>query len=151
MARARLALLLAATAAVGAAAANPCCGDTPAGCVTTPSAPNPCGDCIRHGMCESYLFPGSKIISHAYGMALDSWLDESKVPVIPGYERYWKLCYSTDTMNASPAEFHTRCDQYNYIVTVAHNTLGPASSGTLGRPDSLVGVTFGGFVRSCHQ
>ena len=30
------------------AEANPCCGDTPAGCVTTPAAPNPCGDCIRH-------------------------------------------------------------------------------------------------------
>ena len=103
-----LSLLLA--AAVGPAAANPCCGDTPAGCVTTPSAPNPCGDCIRHGMCESYLFPGSKIISHEYGMALDSWMDPKVVPKKPGYERYWKLCYSTHTMNASATEFHMRCD-----------------------------------------
>merc|ERR1719272_1595653 len=49
-------------------------------------------------------------------------------------------------MTKTPAEFHKRCDQYNKTVTVAHNSLGPGSSGTLGRPDSLIGRTFGGFA-----
>ena len=152
MARAQLALLLAAATCAAAAVgpANSCC-HLSAGCVTTPAAPNPCGDCTKSGFCESYRFHGSKIIDHEWGMALDSWMDPKVVPAAPGYggEVYWKLCYSSDTMDkTSPAEFHRRCDQYNKTVTVAHNTLGPDTSGTLGRPDSLVGVTFGGFVRS---
>ena len=78
----------------------------------------------------------------------------------------WKLCYSSDTMANTVAELHSRCDPHNITLTVADNSLkdgyslylrtrffstqnvGPGTSGTLGRPASLVGVTFGGFVSS---
>ena len=91
----------------------------------------------------SPLFPETKIISPEWGTALDIWTNTTG--------QVWKLCYSSDTMTKTPAEFHKRCDQYNKTVTVAHNSLGPGSSGTMGRPDSLIGRTFGGFVRSCPQ
>jgi hypothetical protein len=52
-------------------------------------------------------------------------------------------------MNKTTTEFHKRCDQYNKTLTVGHNSLGPGTSGTINRPDSLIGRTFGGFVRSC--
>ena len=93
----------------------------------------------------SPLFPETKIVSPEWGTALDSMTHRSGVPA----GQVWKLCYSSDTMNKTTAEFHKRCDQYNKTLTVAHNSLGPGSSGTLGRPDSLIGRTFGGFVRSC--
>ena len=91
----------------------------------------------------SALFPETKIVSPEWGTALDGWM--SGIPD----RQIWTLCYSSDTMERTTAEFHKRCDPYNTTLTVAKNSLGPGSSGTLGRPDNLKGVTFGGFVRPC--
>ena len=93
----------------------------------------------------SPLFPGTKIVSPEWGTALDNMTQQSGVQA----GQVWKLCYSSDTMNKTTTEFHKRCDQYNKTLTVGHNSLGPGTSGTIGRPDSLIGRTFGGFVRSC--
>ena len=94
------------------------------------------------------MFPGTKIISPKWGTALDEMMQHPTRdgPVVPAGQ-VWKLCYSSDTMNRTVAEFHARCDPHNITLSVAHNSLGRDTSGTLGRPDSLVGVTFGGFVR----
>ena len=104
----------------------------------------------------SPMFPETKIISPKWGTALDEMMQHptgkgGPSPVPAG--QVWKLCYSSDTMpcrrvakNCHVAEFHSRCDPHNITLTVAHTF--HVKSGTLGRPDSLVGVTFGGFVRS---
>ena len=102
----------------------------------------------------SPMFPETKIISPKWGTALDEMMQHptgkgGPSPVPAG--QVWKLCYSSDTMNRTVAEFHARCDPHNITLSVAHNSLGRDTSGTLGRPDSLVGVTFGGFVRSFLQ
>ena len=98
----------------------------------------------------SPMFPETKIISPKWGTALDEMMQHptgkgGPSPVPAG--QVWKLCYSSDTMPKNSAmDFHSRCDPYNFTLTVAHTF--KVRSGTLGRPDSLVGVTFGGFVRS---
>ena len=95
----------------------------------------------------SPMFPGTRIISPTWGTALDEMMQHPTRdgPVVPAGQ-VWKLCYSSDTMNRTVAEFHARCDPHDITLTVAHTF--HVRSGTLGRPDSLVGVTFGGFVRS---
>jgi len=89
----------------------------------------------------SPLFPETRIVSPEWGTALDGWMPAG----IPAGQ-VWKLCYSSDTMDKTTAEFHKRCDQYNKTVSVAKNTLGFDTSGTEGRPDNMKGATFGGFA-----
>ena len=67
----------------------------------------------------SPLFPETKIISPKWGTALGSWLKPAG--------QVWKLCYSSDTMNKTTAEFHSRCDQ----VTNPH-TPDPPSTHAVG-------------------
>ena len=63
------------------------------------------------------LFPESRLITPAQGVLLNSW---AKQPA----EQHWKLCYTSLTMDKTPAEFHKLCDQYKPTVTVAHNSGG---------------------------
>ena len=130
----------------GRANATARCPARPPAPPVPPVPPGPPGPAFQ----GSPMFPETKIISPKWGTALDEMMQHptgtgGPSPVPAG--QVWKLCYSSDTMPKNSAmDFHSRCDPYNFTLTVAHTF--HVRSGTLGRPDSLVGVTFGGFVRS---
>lgn len=58
-------------------------------------------------------FPSSQLITAEHGTKLNSWANMSA-----GQE--WRLCYTSFTMDKTPAEFHKRCDDYYPTITVAH-------------------------------
>ena len=58
-------------------------------------------------------FPSSQLITAEDGAKLNSWANMSA-----GTE--WELCYTSFTMDKTPAEFHKRCDTYAQTITVAH-------------------------------
>ena len=58
-------------------------------------------------------FPSSQLITAEHGTKLNSWANMSA-----GQE--WELCYTSFTMDKTPAEFHKRCDRYWPTITVAH-------------------------------
>ena len=81
----------------------------------------------------SPMFPETKIISPKWGTTLDEMMQQptgtGPSPVPAG--QVWKLCYSSDTMAKTVAEFHARCDPHNITLTVAHNSLGTSLSGPI--------------------
>ena len=124
------------------AIANWCAGVAP------PPAPCPGGFCgatcdrtgpgSRHGCAAvSPQFPGSRLITAAWGAMLNAWADKKG--------QVWSLCCSTFEGCDTAAKFHAGCDSHNTTLTVAHNAGGTDKYGKSSNPGNF---TFGGFVRS---
>eukprot|EP01046_Picozoa_sp_COSAG06_P055977 COSAG06_NODE_10452_length_1679_cov_1.444937_3_plen_239_part_00 len=79
------------------------------------------------GLGAGAAFPESRLITHAQGMLLNGWANQTA-------GQRWELCYTSFAkMTKSVEEFHGSCDEYQLTVTVARNSLNR---------------TFGGFVRA---
>jgi len=77
-------------------------------------------------------FPESHLVTPAQGAQLNSWAGPFAVNTT------WELCYSSYTMDQTPAEFHKRCDQYQLTMTIAHTSFDGKQgtcSGTCCDPD----------------
>ena len=69
-------------------------------------------------------FPESRLTTAAQGTQINNWVG----PLGVGLK--WELCYTSFTMDKTPAEFHKRCDKYNITMTLAHTAFPQVPQGT---------------------
>lgn len=89
-------------------------------------------------------FPGSRLITVEWGEELAGWVGHGTAEKIG-----WELCFSSFTMDPTPAVFHQNCDDFSTTLTVAHNEGGTYCGKGCDSPPCVNkgNSTFGAYVR----